>query len=117
MSDTAENLHSTTKVIKNDWKSLATLLVTVLTFVVGITWMITGYVLKGAASEIKNNTEKVVLIEARQSLTDSQLANLTKRQDEVIAEIRNDMKTMTTKINSVAESQARVEGVIIGSKK
>jgi hypothetical protein len=117
MTTTPDQLNGTARIVKNDWKSLVSLLLTALIFVGGVTWMVTGYIVRGAASEIKSHTEKINSIESRQSIIENQFMLIAKRQDEVFSEIKADMKTMSTKLNSVAESQARVEGVIVGSKK
>lgn len=105
-------VESVVRTAKSDWKSVASLLLAALFFVVTVTWMITGYVVRGADTQIKANTMGLAEMDSRQKLFDSQVKSLEKRQDEILLEI----KSVSVKVSSMAESQARMEGVLIGKK-
>lgn len=113
MDFTPEQLEGGVRTVKSDWKAVVSLLIAALAFSAIVTWGVTGYVLHGADSQIKSNSEKVIALEAKQVLFTSQITSLEKRQDEVLTEI----KGVSVKLSGVAESQARMEGVILGSKK
>lgn len=108
-----EVINGAVKTVKSDWKSVASLLLAVLIFAAAVTWGMAGYVLRGADNQIRSSSEKIIAMESRQTLFESQITNLNQRQGEVLVEI----KGVSNKLNAVAESQARMEGVILGSKK
>ncbi len=97
---------------KQDWKAVATLLLSALIFVSGVTWVVSGQVLKGASKELQDNTQKVIALESKQAIYDSKVIIADKRLEEVLSE----MKTLNQKVGTVAESQARMEGFILGKK-
>lgn len=99
--------------VKGDWKSIASLLLAALCVAIMGAWMITGYVLRGADSTIKSNTEKIITLESRQNLSEATLASVDRRQTEILSEV----KAMSAKLTNVSESQARLEGIQIGAKK
>lgn len=109
---TPESIVSAVKVVRTDWKSAVSVLLASLFFVAAIAWGTAGYVLRGADNQIQTSTARIIVIESRQTLLDQQVSQLNKRQDEVIEGIR----LVSTKLNTVAESQARMEGVILGRK-
>lgn len=98
---------------RGDWKSIVSLLLAALAFAIMLTWGITGYVLRGADTTMRSNTEKIIGLESRQTLYDSQVKALDARQNEVLAEI----KAVSNKLNTVSESQARMEGIVMTLKK
>ena len=112
-SATSEQVLAATRSIKQDWKAIASLLLAILTFVTGVVWMISGHILKAAALDVETSAKKIIAIESKQALTDQMVLSQSKRLDDVLAEVRS----VSLKINSVAESQARMEGVLMGSKK
>lgn len=112
-SITPEVLNGAVKAVKTDWKSAVSLLLACLFFVAAVAWGMAGYVLRGADNQIQSSTARIISLESRQSLFDQQIVQVNKRQDEVLVEI----KGVSKKLSDVAESQARMEGVILGSKK
>jgi len=109
---TSEAVHGAVRSAKGDWKSVASLLLALLIFVSIAVWGITGYVVRGADTAIRDNADRVMALESHQILVDSQISNADLRQREVLAEI----KEIKAKLNSVSESQARMEGAILGRK-
>ncbi len=110
---TAESLATVIVPVKQDWKAVATLLLSALIFVSGVAWVVSGQILKGASKELQDNTQKVIVLESRQAIYESKVVVVDKRLEEVLAE----MKALNQKIGTVAESQARMEGFIIAGKK
>lgn len=113
MADTTvENVASAVTPISKDWKAVATLLFAVLVFVSGIAWAVSGNILRGATRELETNSKKISVLEsANQTLEQKQIV-VDKRVEEILVEIR----AMNTKVGTVAESQARMEGYILGKK-
>ena len=109
---TTESLATAIAPVKQDWKAVATLLLSALIFVSGVTWVVSGQILKGASKELQTNTEKVIVLESKQAIYDAKVVVADKRLEEVLLEI----KTMNQKVGTVAESQARMEGFMLGRK-
>jgi hypothetical protein len=110
--ETVESLATAIAPAKQDWKAVATLLLSALIFVSGVTWVVSGQILKAANKELQDNTQKVIAIESKQALYDQKVIAADKRLDDVLTE----MKSLNQKVGTVAESQARMEGFILGKK-
>jgi|SRR5688572_934873 len=113
MEDTAERIATVIAPVKQDWKAVATLLLSALIFVSGVAWVVSGQILKGASRELDNNSKDVAILKSAQNATEQKALIVEKRMDELLLEI----KSMNTKIGTVAESQARMEGYILGKNK
>lgn len=109
---TTESIATVIPPVKQDWKAVATLLLSALIFVSGVTWVVSGQILKAAAKDLQNNTEKILVVESKQAIYDQKIIASDKRLDEVLTEI----KAMNQKTGTIAESQARMEGFILGKK-
>ncbi len=110
---TVESLATTLAQPKQDWKAVATVLLSLLVFVSGIAWAVIGQNLRAASKELESNTKKVSVIEAAHAQLEQRVIVTDKRMDDLLGEI----KSINSKVGTVAESQARMEGYILGQKK
>ncbi len=110
---TAENIATVATSVKQDWKAVAMLLLSLLVFVSGVAWVVVGNNLRAASKELETNTKNVASLKADQSAIETKAILVDKRMDDVLAE----MKAINSKVGTVAESQARMEGYILGQKK
>lgn len=112
MAETAESLATVIAPAKQDWKAVATLALSALLLLSGLTWVVTGQILRGAQRDLQENTAKIAAIESKQAVYDQKVVTTEKRIDECLAEL----KLLSQKVNGVAESQARMEGFMMGKK-
>ncbi len=110
---TADNIATVTASVKQDWKAVATLLLSLLVFVSGIAWVVVGNNLRAASKELETNTKNIATAQAAQSAIETKAIVVDKRMDDLLTEI----KSINTKVGTVAESQARMEGYILGKNK
>lgn len=110
---TTESLAATIVPVKQDWKAIATLLLSALIFVSGVTWAVSGQILRGASKELETNSKEVAVLKSAQNASEQKAIIIDKRMDELLLEI----KSINSKVGTVAESQARMEGYILGKNK
>ncbi len=108
-----ENLAIVTTSVRHDWKAVATLLLSLLVFVSGVAWVVVGNNLRAAAKDLEMNTKNIATLKADQAAIETKAILVDKRMDDVLAE----MKAMNAKVGTIAESQARMEGYILGKNK
>lgn len=109
---TIEPIAKVVKLSKNDWKSLATLLIVSLTFLCGVTWAIARQVVDTKLAVIEQTADRVAKLEVANGVTNQRLATQDKNQDQIMSQL----KDISHDVKEVGQSVARIEGRTSASK-
>jgi hypothetical protein len=96
-----------------DYKVLVGMLVAALVFLCGISYAIAAHVVEAKAEEIKQSAAKIVAIERDQVNIKSDLINSSRRQDEILSEL----KSLSAKTNEIAVSVGTIQGRLSAAQK